>query len=959
MAGHEIRVRTRLISLLFTLCIAAAPQSHAQDTVPVEQGADVDDYFEEIVVTGSRIKRRDFVTPSPLTTIDSELIATSGQPTIEETLNQMPQVLPGLGRTSNHTIHPDVGTATVNLRGLGAGRSLVLLNSRRLPASGTSSAVDLNTIPQFLIDRVEIITGGTSTVYGSDAIAGVVNFITRDDFDGLGVDVGLSMAEQGDAESYNVNIAYGHNFADGQGNLTVYASVLEREALLGGAREHTRVPLWDDWEQGILVPGGSYTIPAGLIGWPLADLGNGPVEVMFNPDGTPREFVEPDDRYNFSPVSNLQVPLNRLTIGLMGNFDLSERFEAYLEASFVSNELTQRLASTGAWGIYTEVNLDNPLLAPETQLLLADNYACDTNLACFFYFKRLLEMGPRLSEFERDQMRVVAGIRGELWGGWEIDGWVTYANESTTRYLRNDASESRLLQGLLVNPVTNGCLDPTGGCVPLNVFGENNLSPEGVEFIRYADFRNELERTHKLASVYVTGSPLDTWAGPLDIAVGLDWRSDETHFKSDNVLFSGDTLGWGPRLPVDGTEELTEVYAEAIVPLASDLSWADYLGLEVGARYSNYEHADGDWTYKAGAEWQPVDGLRLRAMSQHSVRAPNSHELFEEQITETWTFAEFESSEDPCSASADPRGNGFLEKCVLQGLPADEVGVWEATVQYPMDYIWGGNPNLRPEVADTWTLGAVISPVFLPKWHFTIDYFEFEVEDTIGPIDVYLICFDPVNTSHSFCENMVRDGSGNVTQMTELTSNRGLLETTGIDTQVQYRAELPDFLSLGGYGADINVNVYWTHILTNKEQEHPATEVLDCAGYFGRPCNFRADTFPENRVTSNVQYSTGSLALYLTWRWIEGTRNAAPIYIEQIWGVTDPNLAIPEVDDEHYLDFGLSYAFNDQFSANFGVNNVLDNDPPQMADAVRGPNTDAGLYDVFGRSYYMTLSARF
>ena len=918
---------------------------------------------EEIVVTGSRIKRRDFTTPSPLTTISNEDIAFTGQPTLEETLNQMPQVLPEFGRYSNNPTfggNPGTGGAGVDLRGFGPSRTLVLLNGRRVAPSGTGNGVDLNNIPQFLVERVEVITGGTSTVYGSDAIAGVVNFITRQDYAGFGVEAGVSVAEPGDAETYDLNLAYGHNFVSGRGNVTVFASMLERKSLLADDRAFTRVQYIDDW-QGNLLEGGSTRTPEGHIIFPLTDFGSGPAGVTFNEDGTPREFIWPDDSYNFQPVNYLQIPLTRVAAGVTGHFDLTQQIEAYYEASFTRNEPVQNLAPVPADLPTAETNLDNPLLAPETRQLLADNYACDANRSCFNFRKRLLELGPRRIEKERDYTRIVAGFRGELTDDWDIDGWVTYTAAELTNTLQNDASRSRLLQGLLVDPVTNGCIDPSGGCVPLDVFGAGNLSAEGVEFIRYADFENITERTQKLASVFVTGSPVGTWAGPLDMAVGLEWRSDDTYRKADDALFTGDALGYNSSSSVDGVEEVFEAYTEAVIPLAGDRAWARYLGLEVGVRYSDYQRAGSMWTYKAGGEWQPSQGLRIRAMHQRSARAPNSSELFEEQFTQIGTMVLVDSSEDPCSASADPAGNGNAEKCILTGLPADQLGTFEAVVRYPVEYLLGGNPNLVPEEGETWTAGAVISPEALPNWTFTIDYFALDVTDTIGGINSFAICFDPLNAEDLFCENLSRDASGNVSNIADLTGNRGLLETSGIDTQIQYAADLPDFLGLGGRGAGISLNVYWTQMLTNKLQENPATQVIECAGYFGWPCDTdaRAAVYPENRVTTNVHYASGPLGLHLTWRWIDGTDNAAPIGAEMFFGLPDINLAIPTVDDKHYLDLGFSYEFGDWLTARLGVNNLMDTDPPMMASAVFDNNTDAGLFDVFGRSYYLTLSAQF
>jgi outer membrane receptor protein involved in Fe transport len=912
---------------------------------------DVDDSVEEITVTGTRIMRRDFNTPSPLTTIAEQDIDFSGQATIEETLNQMPQVLPNLGRASNN---PGNGTARVDLRGLGSGRTLVLLNGRRVAPSDSGGAVNLNNIPQFLLDRVEIITGGTTTVYGSDAVAGVINFITQENYSGFGVEAGISMSEPGDAETYDLNLAYGHNLASGRGNVTFHANVFERKPLFAGARKSTRIAWYDDWE-GNLVESGSDAVPAGHVLFPSADFGNGPAEAIFNPDGTPREFFDPDDRYNYQPVNYLQVPLSRYAVGVMADYDVSDRFEGYLEASFIRNEAALNLAPVPAF-VDLEVNLDNPLLTPETRQLFTDNYTCAPNLACFFFGKRLLEMGPRIADHEQDYSRVVAGFKGELWQDWQIDGWVTYTKASSTEYLRNDASESRLLQGLLVDPLSNECVDPTGGCVPLNLFGESNLSAGGVDFIRVKDLESVTERTQKLASVFVTGSPFDTWAGPLDMAVGAEWRNDDTDFQPDDA-FTGDQLGFNDvGTPLKGTEEVFELYAEAIVPLASDRTWADYLGIEIGGRYSDYKLAGSVWTYKAGGEWQPLRGLRFRAMHQRSVRAPNSFEMFAEQQTSDGQFVGPDPARDPCSASAEPIGNGNVEKCTLQGLPADQVGIFEATPFYPMEWIGGGNPDLVPETGETWTLGAVISPERLSNWTFTVDYFELEVTDTIGGIDAALICFDPINTGNVFCENIARDATGNITEINELTSNRGLLETTGIDTQIQYTADLPEFLALREHAADISINVYWTHMLTSKEQENPVTEVIDCAGYFGWPCGGSA--LSKNRATSNLHYVSGPLALHLTWRWIDGTDNAAP-FRSFVFGVPDPDLAVPTVSDKHYLDLGTAYSFNDHFTARFGISNLLDTKPPQMADAVWSNNTSTGLYDVFGRSYYLTLSAQY
>ncbi len=957
--GPVRRVRSkgpRRLSLVAAILVCAALQSGVAAAQHGETASADGATIEEIVVTGTRINRRDFITSSPLVTVSSDHIRFSGQPTLEETLNQLPQVLPQPGRSSNYNASADagVGAAFVDLRGLGAGRSLVLLNGRRVAPSGVGNAVDLNLIPQFLVERIEIITGGASAVYGSDAIAGVVNLITKKDYSGVGIEASATMADAGDAETYDVNVVFGHNFANGRGNVSVFANWMERESLLASEREFTSVYYEEDWE-GNLVPTGSSRTAAGAVLWPAADLGDGPVQVTFNPDGTPREYVHELDHYNFAEVSYLQVPIDRRAIGAIGHYDLAGSVEAYFEASYVRNEPERNMAPTPSFE-FAMVNLDNPVLTPESRQLFSDYYVCGPNIACIAFARRLVELGPRRVKDERDYYRLLAGVRGEFREGWAIDAWATYTSESTTTYLRGDASRSRLLQGLLVDPASSECFDPSGGCVPLDLFGEGRLSSEGVEFLRFPPYENDTERTHKLASVVVSGSPIETWAGPVDTALGIEWRSEDTRFDPDEALYTGDALGYFSLDPIGGKTEVLEAYAEAIVPLASDLRWADYLGLEIGVRYSDYEHSGGSWTYKLGGEWRPVDGLGIRAMHQRSARAPNARELFEEQRLSEGVFVWDDVRDDPCSASADPVGTGIVDKCVLQGLPADQVGIFEATPFYPVEYLTGGNPDLDPETGETLTLGIVLSPVALPHWNFAVDYFLIELEDAIGNIDAASICFSAENTSNVFCDKLSRDATGNVAEIEELLNNRGLVETEGIDTQITYARELEQ--GIGNRPGKVSAELSWTHLLSYKVQENPATEVLDCAGYFGWPCLRGNGTHPEDRVTANLHYSTGPVSAHLTWRWIDGTDNAMPM-MAYIWGIPAPDLAVPSINSENYVDLGLSYEFDEALLVRFGANNLLDNDAPMMGGAVSVFNTDTGLYDVFGRSYYLTLSAEF
>jgi outer membrane receptor protein involved in Fe transport len=552
-----------------------SPLSFAQEGETENEAEEV--LLEEVTVTGTRIKRKDFTSPSPLVTISREDFEFSGQPTIEEYLNQMPQVQPDFGRTANN---PGDGTARVNLRGMGAGRTLVLLNGRRLAPSGVGSAVDVNNLPRSLLERVEIITGGASTVYGSDAIAGVVNFITRQDFDGFGFDASYSVTGEGDSTIYDANFVYGHNLASGRGNITLFAGYYERNPTFASDRKLTSVAYTDDWVSGELSVGGSSIIPAGRVAFPSVDLGNGPVSLSWDPDGAPRAYDSSTDKYNYAPVNYLQTPLTRFSTGLMSTFNVWDNFEAYIEATYTRNEARRNLAPVPAT-TFIVVNTDNPVLAPGTRQVFEEQMPpVAPGLVGMYLYRRMLELGPRILENTRDYARMVAGLRGEFSDGWDVDAWVTYTDSSGSEMFLNGYTESRLAQGLLVDPASGQCFDPSNGCVPLDIFGEGRLSPEGTDFIRAPAWESLEERTQTLAGVVVTGAPFDIWSGPVDMAFGAEWRRDKGRFKVDEALSD---QGFGG---VDGTESVFELYTEALVPIIDDPS-GNYLGLELGARWSD------------------------------------------------------------------------------------------------------------------------------------------------------------------------------------------------------------------------------------------------------------------------------------------------------------------------------------------------------------------------------------
>ncbi|MCH5373893.1 MAG: TonB-dependent receptor, partial [Planctomycetes bacterium] len=539
--------------------------------------------------------------------------------------------------------------------------------------------------------------------------------------------------------------------------------------------------------------------------------------------------------------------------------------------------------------------------------------------------RRLTELGPRIIESNSKYTRLLAGLRGALAGSWDYDAWVSYTRGDEEELAQNDGSYSRLQQGLLVDPVSGNCFDTSNGCVPLDLFGEGNLSSAGADFIGADPYLTTIEREQLLASAFVRGTLFALPAGDVASAFGVEWRRDSGDLEADQALFTGDTLGFIADSNVAGEETVYEMYAEALVPLLSDLPLARYLGLELGGRLSSYDNAGDLETWKLGADWEPVNGLRLRTMYQRSARAPNLAEAFLVPFEQNGTVVGFDPREDPCSASADPVGNGLADVCIAQGIPADELGSFEATLQFPVLFTDGGNPMLAPEIAETLTAGFVFSR--FDTWAISVDYFRIDVEDTIGSSDPMLVCWDDLNTERSTCDRIRRDpGTYDINAVDRTAANLGKLKTDGIDTQFDFSTELAGWLAPRNGYAYLDVNVAWTHVLQNSTQGDAATTTLDCVGKFGAACGlFGNDTVvPENRVRTSVAWSTERLRFQVAWRWIDGTdnsvRDVAPAFGVPVELV---NPAIQSIGSTSYVDLSADVDLNDHLALGLTVANIL------------------------------------
>ena len=670
--------------------------------------------MEQIIVTGSRIPRRDFFSTSPIVTVDRAEIELTGTSEIKNLLNRLPQIDPARDAGTSNAF---AGESFVNLRALGSNRTLVLLNGRRFPSQGRDGSVDLNALPPVMIEKIEIITGGASAVYGSDAMAGAVNFVLRTDFVGLETKLQYDQTSRGDAEKHNLDLVYGTPFARGRGNLVVHADYFKREKLFQDARSFSKNRITSNDSTGELIVFNSFASPASSIA------GVGPF-YTFEPDGAPRLFVEPDDRFSLAPFNPLLAPMERYSANAFGHFDIDDsrrlRFELNyarsLPASLVADEFFD----------FVDINVDRPDLASEFRDLLASDADPDGDGIASIFLARTFspERGTGRVDYTSEFARGLIGIEGGLDRSWYWRVDASYAENERDSDARNDISIGRLRQGLLVDPATGDCVDPGRNCVPVNPFGAGNLSPEAARFITLPDSALTERSTETFLTAEVRGTPLQYGQGELELAAGAEYRrfSFENSFPNDS-LQSGDSLFFGTGVnPIDGTISVREVFVESRIPLLAGLSWANYFGLDLGARVSDYNILDeAVWTWKLGAEWQLSEQLRVRIMEQRAIRAPSMADLFQ-GVNFAFTDFDFGPAFDQCSASQDPIGNGLSEVCIAQGLTADQLGVFEAGL-FPVAVSRASNPKAEPEEADTLSFGIVWQTERLGGLSASVDYF--------------------------------------------------------------------------------------------------------------------------------------------------------------------------------------------------------------------------------------------
>ena len=970
--------RAQSFTLVFAAFATLCPASSPADEIALE----------EIEVTGSRIARRDFTSASPIVSLTTEAFVESGSISIERTLARLPQFVPTATSTTNDPSND--GQANLSLRGIGTAQTLVLVDGKRLmPADGRGS-VDLNVLPPTLVESVEVMTGGASAAYGSDAIAGVVNFRLRDDVDGVELDGSLSESDRGDALEYSAGVLAGTSFAGGRGRVTAYLGYAEREQVNQGDRPYAKYPyLYYPDETDGYGPGGaflaggsgltedgyavifsnpvvfqqlfaSYGFPPGTAPYyPGVGVNADGTVFTYGDDETPgsvvnyRGEIDPafvNDRlltYNTAPLTALQLPLERTSVFLRGRYEAGPAAEAYVQAIYADYTTTRQLSPADSDILL--VPMSNPYIPPDLRTLAQSRVNPDVP---FRFFARPSVLGPRTARNDREMLQVTLGVRGEAFAGWRYDVYAQSGRNERTEWQDGITRSSKYQE--LLNAADGG----QSICGGLNVFGKGNISAECAAYVA-TSAANVAQVDQAVAEASLNGPLLELPAGPLGAAVGMFYKRDEFEYVPDPVLAAvvpgvpgvigprPDVSGLGAGAARSGHESNTDLYTELRVPLLRDTEAGRVLELGGGYRFSRYQQAGRADSYKLELTFRQDAALMWRGSLHSAVRAPSVEELYYPEIADQFVVPR----PDPCSVSS-PQRNGPDQQqvealCVAQGLPASLLPTYNFDLRR-VDGVSGGNPRLEPESADTLTAGLVLDSTLahraLADLRIAIDWYRIELIDGIGRWDTESSverCFDPAfnrnyDPSYAYCTFFTRVATTGEMYALELDRNIGGVDTSGLDLQVDWGME-------AGPGR-VAVDGFMTYVIDWNATEPDGREV-DYAGTIGN--RGLGSSIPRWRSVVGVRYDWRALSVYTRWQHIDAMRDAEY-----------RDFRVPARD---YFDAGVTATFDSGalagLAATAGVENLLDEEPP-LFPSYSQANTDPSQYDVLGRRYFLNLRYR-
>lgn len=996
--AHSNQLRVAIRRALAASSIAAITATvpvHAQDSA-----GDID----TVVVTGTRISVPGVTSSSPVYSVGAQDIKMQQQPELEKILRQLPITQAQDGANVNNGT---AGVATISLRGLGPQRNLILMDGKRVIPYNTDGIVDTSTIPTALVERIDIVTGGASAVYGSDAISGALNFIMRKDFEGIDIDTNFSQTEKSDGKIAGIALTMGSNVADGRGNVVLSLNYSNRDPVLLGARALGQVGIGTADGAGyeeFLAGEGPIPAPAGCGGpGAVATGGSGttlPTRVSIAGGGAIGQFRDDGTLgancsvFNFNPFNYYQTPLQRFGGTALANFEMNEHAEAYARFNYASTVVAQQVAPGGLFAttaLWTP--LANSFITPQARQVFIDRFNAGratgvvTETGDFpnwrdlngngvvdveddvriGYARRTPELGPRRSEYNNNVFQMLTGFRGDIAAGWDYDVFFSYGKSDRATISSGYADPVKAQNAIDAVPNEDGVLTCRNGdpaCVPLNLFGGYGaITPEMGGYTGASGTLTEAY-TQRIAGASVSG-PINALQvpfadSPLAASVGVEYRQEKGSATPDECWKAGCLNGAGGNiLPISGGFTVKEAFAEAILPLVSDKPMFSSFDIELGYRYSDYNMTGSSDAYKYGFNWKPVDSLMFRAMKQRATRAPNVGEL-----ASPLTASLDNAVGDPCS-----EGNAvnitpeLTALCISTGMTAGQVGVVQDIVVGQINSFSGTDLSdlPGPEEADTLTVGVVWTPSFggaLTNAVFSLDYYDIDIKNYIGefsPQEVLDSCYklgdaDACSKIRRLGGGLTLDGSGVET----FTTNLDYMRAEGVELGFTLGFDIGAAGQLTFAG---NVNKY----LTQEYRSAQLSPVTDCLGYYGTSCG---GPLPEFRWLQRTTWDYRNFQVSLIWRHMGKVERERPDLQAIIDGGDVPFQPFTRIAAHDYFDLYGSWQALDNLRVYAGVTNLLDKDPPVVGNEAADTSSNSGntfpsAYDPLGRVFSMGVNFTF
>jgi outer membrane receptor protein involved in Fe transport len=980
---HIQKASVMTVWAISVLVFALSPQ-----TAVAQAESDDDEVVEELIVTGTRIKRTaEFDLPVPVQSLSSRDLEISGVNELSEALAELPAISAALTSETSQASTQSSGQSTISLRNLGSSRTLTLIDGRRTVGNtSTGSTISLDTVPDAFIERIEVITGGASAVYGSDAVTGVVNIITRDNFEGFQLETRYGSSDEGGNEEFSITATAGANFDDGKGNVIFSVEFDDEKAIYERQRAKAMVDQEVDVntndQPDVLERNSSSNMPGSLFSgnegdalnpdgnsrvWWYANGGTGPLTEGFN---------RPDDEDNPLGPETISIPRDRILVAGKMHYDLSDTVQffasAHYSAVYTKSERAPDTANSGRMDADFPIYLNDGVTPHPFMPQEIFDDAIELGDDSVFFRRRWIEHGTRFRESDNDTLRLWTGLTGSFAESWTWEANFGYGEWRRSQSRVGDVvipNYQAAIDVEYVNPADTSlglqCADDFArgaGCVPFNPFGLGMQTQDQVDWMILRDQLRAMNRTTTVG-LWTTGNIYDLPAGPISVAAGFDYREEKSQTRWDPISTSGGGTVT-QQVNQDGVQDVNEFFLEVIVPILSDVPGFQSLSVEGAVRSSDYSTVGSVTSYKYGLTWQPFDDIRLRASFAEANRAPNNIELFSRGLGSQGAL------NDPCDTVTATSTGVFDDTCrqdpiVSQIIASDGSFVNEfLQVQTPSV----GNAALSEETADTYTVGLVFTPRFVEGLSLAIDYYDIDITNAIGDIDatdILQICYTSGDFANNpSCQIPERNSvTGQLDRVVETSLNINALRTSGLDFTARYTWE-PNFMP-----GSLDFGLILTKVDTFEEEAPvPGTNdtfITDNAGLLGWP-EYRS------RFTANWYHD----------RWSVGLRTS---YIgEMLNDDTQRNRSTAcaansnchdkialFLDGEFMHNLRVGYEMPDLFGstdARFfaGINNFTDNQGPvlyALNQMVNGAG-DVGenhhsIYDITGRYYYAGLQVQF